>query len=90
VAAVSEFKIKRETKMKELVNYIATQLVDAPDQVEVTEEEAESAKVLKLKVAKDDLGKVIGKQGRTAKAMRVLLSAVSQDDEKRVSLEIVE
>ncbi|OEU52132.1 MAG: RNA-binding protein, partial [Desulfobacterales bacterium C00003106] len=56
--------------MKELIAYIAKALVDNPDQVEVSEIEGEQTSVLELKVAKDDLGKVIGKQGRTARAMR--------------------
>ena len=61
--------------LKELVEYIAKSLVDNPDEVVVTEVEGEQTSVLELKVAKEDLGKVIGKQGRTARAMRVILTA---------------
>ena len=76
--------------MKDLVEYIAKSLVDEPDSVEVTEQTDDEASVIKLKVSKDDLGKVIGKKGRTAKAMRTLLAAVATRDEKRSTLEIVE
>jgi len=76
--------------MKDLVEYIAKSLVDEPDSVEVTELGDDEASVIKLKVSKDDLGKVIGKKGRTAKAMRTLLSAVAIREEKRSTLEIIE
>ncbi|MBT9447906.1 MAG: KH domain-containing protein [Desulfobacteria bacterium] len=76
--------------MKELIAYIAKALVDNPDQVEVSEIEGEQTSVLELKVAKDDLGKVIGKQGRTARAMRTILSAASTKIKKRSVLEIIE
>ena len=76
--------------MKDLVEYIAKSLVDEPDSVEVTELGDDEASVIKLKVSKDDLGKVIGKKGRTAKAMRTLLAAVATRDEKRSTLEIIE
>lgn len=76
--------------MKELVNFIATSLVDQPQAVEVTETAQEDAVVLELRVAKDDLGKVIGKQGRTARAIRALLSAAAARQNKRARLEIVE
>ena len=66
-----------DMSMKELITYIAEALVDYPDQVSVSEIEGEQTSVLELKVAKEDLGKVIGKQGRTARAMRTILSAVS-------------
>ena len=59
-----------DMSMKELITYIAEALVDYPDQVSVSEIEGEQTSVLELKVAKEDLGKVIGKQGRTARAMR--------------------
>ncbi len=75
--------------MKELIEFIAKALVDNPDQVKVDEVEKEGAIVQELRVAKDDLGKVIGKQGRTARAMRTLLTAASQTDQK-TRLEIVE
>lgn len=76
--------------MKELVRYIARSLVDNPDAVEVNEIEGEQTSVIELKVAKEDLGKVIGKQGRTARAMRTILSAASTKLRKRSVLEIIE
>ena len=69
--------------MKELVKYIAQALVDYPDQVSVTEVEGNQTSVLELKVAKEDLGKVIGKQGRTARAIRTLVSAASAKIKKQ-------
>ena len=69
--------------MKELIKYIAQALVDHPDQVSVAEVEGNQTSVLELKVAKEDLGKVIGKQGRTARAMRTILSAASAKVRKR-------
>ena len=76
--------------MKELIKYIAQALVDNPEQVEVNEIEGEQTSVIELKVAKEDLGKVIGKQGRTARAMRTILSAASTTIRKRSVLEIIE
>ena len=76
--------------MKELIKYIAQSLVDSPEQVEVSEVEGSQTSVLELKVAKEDLGKVIGKQGRTARAMRTILSAASAKIKKRTVLEILE
>ena len=76
--------------LNELVEYIAKSLVDNPDEVIVTEVEGEQTSVLELKVAKEDLGKVIGKQGRTARAMRVILTAASTKANKRCVLEILE
>ncbi len=76
--------------MKELIGYIARALVDNPDQVSVAEVEGNQTSVLELKVAKEDLGKVIGKQGRTARAMRTILSAASAKVRKRTVLEIIE
>ncbi len=76
--------------MKELINYIAQALVDNPDDVSVSEVEGNQTSVLELKVAKEDLGKVIGKQGRTARAMRTILSAASAKVKKRTVLEIIE
>ena len=63
--------------MKDLINFIAQALVDNPEQVSVSEVKGNQTSVLELKVAKEDLGKVIGKQGRTARAMRTILSAAS-------------
>ncbi len=76
--------------MKELVKFIAQALVDNPDQVQVNEIEGEQTSVIELRVAKEDLGKVIGKQGRTARAMRTILSAASTKIRKRSVLEILE
>ncbi len=76
--------------MKELIKYIAQVLVDNPDVVEVTEVIGEQTSVIELRVAKEDMGKVIGKQGRTAKAMRTILSAASTKIRKRTVLEIIE
>ena len=77
-------------QQKELVEYIAKSLVDSPEQVEVREAEGEQGAVLELSVSHDDLGKIIGKQGRTARAIRTLLGAVSAKTKKRVVLEILE
>ncbi|MFH0811217.1 MAG: KH domain-containing protein [Pseudomonadota bacterium] len=76
--------------MKDLITYIAKALVDNPDAVEVTEVVGERTSVIELKVAKEDLGKVIGKQGRTARAMRTILAAASTKINKRAVLEIIE
>ncbi len=76
--------------MKDLIKYIAESLVDDPEQVSVKEVEGNQTSVLELKVAKEDLGKVIGKQGRTAQAMRTILSAASAKIKKRAVLEIIE
>ncbi len=76
--------------MKDLIAYIAKALVDKSDEVFVTEIEGEQTSVIELKVAKEDLGKVIGKQGRTARAMRTILSAASTKINKRSVLEIIE
>jgi predicted RNA-binding protein YlqC (UPF0109 family) len=76
--------------MKDLISFIAQALVDRPEDVSVTEVEGNQTSVLELKVAKEDLGKVIGKQGRTARAMRTILSAASAKLKKRTVLEIIE
>lgn len=76
--------------MKELLLLIARALVDEPESVEVVEIEGEQTTVLELKVAREDLGKVIGKQGRTARALRTILSAAGMKARKRVVLEILE
>jgi len=76
--------------MKDLVENIARSLVDKPEQVSVAEVEGNQTTVLELTVAKEDLGKVIGKQGRTAQAIRTILSAVSSKMKKRTVLEIIE
>ena len=76
--------------MKDLIAYIAKALVDKPEEVVVTEIEGQQTSVIELKVAKEDLGKVIGKQGRTARAMRTILSGASAKIKRRATLEIVE
>ena len=73
-----------------MIKYIAQALVDNPELVDVSEVEGNQTSVLELKVAKEDLGKVIGKQGRTARAMRTILSAASAKLKKRSVLEIIE
>ena len=76
--------------MKELIEYIAKALVDNPDAVKVTEIEGEKTSVIELSVAKEVLGKIIGKQGRTARSLRTILSAASAKNNKRAVLEILE
>jgi predicted RNA-binding protein YlqC (UPF0109 family) len=76
--------------MKQLIEFIAKALVDNPEAVDVSEIVGEQTSVIELKVAKEDLGKVIGKQGRTARAMRTILSAASTKIKKRAVLEILE
>ncbi len=76
--------------MKELISFIATRLVDKPDEVHTEQHEEKDTVTVELRVAKEDLGKVIGKQGRTARAMRVVLSAVAAREGKRSRLEILE
>ena len=75
--------------MKELVRIIATSLVDHPEQVEVTEKETEKALVIELKVAPEDMGKVIGKQGRIAKSIRTVVEAAATKDDKKVVVDII-
>ncbi len=76
--------------MKELIEYIAKSLVDRPEQVSVKETEGEKTTIIELKVAKEDLGKVIGKMGKTARSMRTLLNAAATKIGKRCVLEILE
>ena len=76
--------------MKELILVMAKALVDKPDEVEIKEIEGDVTTILELKVAKEDLGKVIGKQGKTAHAMRAILNATATKLKKRAVLEIVE
>ena len=76
--------------MKELVEVIAKSLVDNPDEVTVTETENEKALVLELRVAQSDMGKVIGKQGRIAKAIRAVVKAAASKEDKKVIVEIVQ
>jgi predicted RNA-binding protein YlqC (UPF0109 family) len=76
--------------MKELIEYIAKALVDKPEEVSVRETEGERTTILELRVAQEDLGKVIGKEGRTARSMRVILNAAGTKLGKRCVLEILE
>lgn len=76
--------------LKELVAYVAKSLVDNPDQVNVRELEGDQTIVLELCVAKDDIGKIIGRQGRTVRALRTVVNAASARLSKRVSLELQE
>ena len=76
--------------MKELLTYVARNLVDHPEQVSVTETNADGEVLLELRVAPEDTGKVIGRQGRIAKEIRTLIRSVAQRSGKRVSVEIVD
>jgi predicted RNA-binding protein YlqC (UPF0109 family) len=78
------------SELKTLIEYVSKALVDMPDRVEVNEIEGEQTTVIELKVDKSDLGKVIGKQGRTARALRTILNAASTKLRKRSVLEIIE
>lgn len=76
--------------MKELVEVIAKALVDNPDAVVVTEKETDKSIVVELKVADDDMGKIIGKQGRIAKSIRSVVKAAASKDDKKVIVDIVQ
>lgn len=76
--------------LKDLIEMMAKALVDNPEKVDVTEVEGNSTVVLELRVAKEDLGKIIGKQGRTARSMRTILAAASTKARRRAVLEIIE
>ena len=76
--------------MREFIEYIAKHLVDQPDSVVLEEETKDDKLVLKLKVAQGDVGKIIGRNGRTAQALRVLLNAVAAKEKKRAILEVVD
>ena len=76
--------------LKALIEYVAKSLVDHPDLVDVNEIEGEKTTILELRVAEDDLGKIIGKHGRTAKAMRTVVNAAATKERKRAVLEILE
>ena len=76
--------------MKELITYIAKALVDKPEEVVVTEIKGERSTVIELKVAKEDIGKIIGKKGRMAQAIRTILSAASTKIRRRCTLELIE
>jgi predicted RNA-binding protein YlqC (UPF0109 family) len=79
-----------DVSMKELVRVVACALVDRPDQVEVVEVTGGTTSVIELRVAKEDVGKIIGRQGHTANAIRTILNGVAAKLKKRVVLEIVE
>jgi uncharacterized protein len=79
-----------EVEMKEFIAEIAKRLVDNPDEVDVSFIEGKSTAIVELRVAKEDVGKVIGKSGRTANALRILLSAVASRHGQKVVLEIIE
>jgi predicted RNA-binding protein YlqC (UPF0109 family) len=76
--------------MKELVKVIATSLVDHPEEVVVTEKETDKSIIVELKVAPEDMGKVIGKQGRIAKSIRTVVKAAATKDDKKVVVEILQ
>ena len=78
------------SELKDLIDYVSKHLVDMPESVEVNEVIGEQTTVIELKVDKSDLGKVIGKQGRTARALRTILNAASTKIKKRSVLEIIE
>ena len=82
--------IAKDAPVTELIRFIARSLVDRPDEVEVEEVDEGDTSVVELTVAREDLGKVIGRQGRTAKALRTILAAASTKSRKRVVLEILE
>jgi uncharacterized protein len=88
-SAIKQEEIEMD-KLKELLIHIAQSLVDFPEQVEVKEVAGEQTAVLELKVAQEDLGKIIGKQGKTAKAIRTILGAAAAKLRKRAVLEILE
>src|SRR5277367_4393602 len=81
---------KKLSELSKMIEYMARMLVDLPDQVGVNEIEGENTTVIELKVAKEDLGKIIGKQGRTARAVRTVLNGASTKLRKRTVLEIIE
>lgn len=86
----NELDFRRCHLLKELIEFIAKSLVDHPEQVAINEIEGEKTTILELSVAENDLGKVIGRRGRTAKAMRTVLSAAATKVDKRAVLEIIE
>ena len=77
-------------EMKDLITYIVKLLVDQPDLVKVTEVEGETTSIIELSVANEDVGKIIGKQGKTATAIRTIMNAISMKMKKRSILEIVD
>jgi len=84
------FYVLKEVAVKELVELIAKSLVDNPDKVKVSQLDGQKSSIIELEVAPEDMGKVIGKQGRNAQAIRLILAAAGMKLKKRVNLEIVE
>jgi predicted RNA-binding protein YlqC (UPF0109 family) len=82
--------VLKEVAVKELIELIAKSLVDNPDRVTVSQLDGEQSSIIELKVAPEDLGKVIGKQGRTAQAIRVILGAAGMKLKRRFNLELIE
>ena len=82
--------MSEETQDRDFVEYVVKQIVESPEEVEVSREIDEMGVLLTLKVAKDDMGKIIGKSGQTAKALRTLLRIVGSKNDARVNLKIVE
>ncbi len=78
------------SSLKGLIEEVVKAIVDKPEEVKISEVEGESTSVIELRVAKEDIGKIIGKEGKTAKAMRTILSAASQKLKKKTHLEIIE
>lgn len=76
--------------MKDLLHMIATELVDHPEEVSVSQKEVDNKIVLELKVAPEDMGKVIGKQGRIAKSIRTIIKATTSQESKKVVVDIIE
>ena len=76
--------------MQELIEFLAKSLVDKPDEVEVHTRDRDQQTVLELEVAEEDLGKVIGRQGRTARAIRIILTAASENSRRRYALDILD
>jgi predicted RNA-binding protein YlqC (UPF0109 family) len=87
---MSQQSTKPLSELSKMIEYMAKMLVDLPDQVGIHEIEGENTMVIELKVAKEDLGKIIGKQGRTARAIRTILNGASTKLRKRTVLEIIE
>jgi predicted RNA-binding protein YlqC (UPF0109 family) len=81
---------QRDIPLKSLIKHIVQELVDHPEQVTISEIEGTQSMVLEIKVAKEDIGKIIGRQGRTAQAIRTILNAVSAKAKKRTTMEIIE
>jgi uncharacterized protein len=81
---------KKLGELSKMIEYVVRMLVDFPDQVHINEIEGENTTVIEVKVAKEDLGKIIGKQGRTARAVRTILNGASTKLRRRTVLEIVE